>query len=58
MNVVVTRKGEEWVVEVDGSAVTAHATEAEALATAARLTGRAAPSDDASGGGAGGQTSG
>jgi hypothetical protein len=51
MNVVVIRRGEEWVVEVDGSAVTAHGTEAEAHETAARLAGRRDPYDDDGGDG-------
>jgi hypothetical protein len=41
MKVAVVRTGEGWVVEVNGSPVTTHATEAEARATCERLSGRA-----------------
>ena len=51
MDVVVTRKGEEWVVEVDGAVVTTHGSEAEALETAARLSGRAASAEGGEPGG-------
>ena len=42
MKVAVVRRGASWSVEVDGKVMTSHATEAEAVETAARLESRAA----------------
>lgn len=49
MKVTVVPRGGAWVVEVDGCAVTTHATEAEALATSERLAGKATAVDDGAG---------
>ncbi len=49
MKVAVVRRGLSWAVEVDGKAMTSHATEAEAVETAARLENRAVQASRRSG---------